>query len=57
MPWHLRPLGRCSEYGCERAATEQLYNDVNAPQGVYCTRHATAALKAAQAKYEKPDRK
>ena len=39
---HLRPLPRCS---CGRPATEQLYNGLNAPAGVYCDRHAKAALK------------
>ena len=52
MGWHLRPLTRCSAYGCGRPATEQLYNAVNAPLNHYCTRHAPAALKEAQRKYE-----
>ena len=39
---HLRPLPRCGV--CGKPATEQLYNGVNAPSGVYCSRHAQAAL-------------
>lgn len=40
---HLRPLPRCRE--CGKPATEQLYSGVNAPLGVYCSRHARAALR------------
>lgn len=52
MGWHLRPLPRCSDSFCNRPATEQLYNAVNAPLSHYCSRHAPAALKDAQREYE-----
>ena len=40
---HLRPLPRCRV--CERPAVEALYNGRNDYMGVYCHRHARAALK------------
>lgn len=49
MGWHLRPLPRC--FKCGRAATQRLYNEVNAPGLEYCDRHAPAALKEAQKRY------
>lgn len=52
MPAHLRDLPPC--YTCGRPASEQLYNGVNAPSGVYCARHAAAALRAFQARHEQP---
>jgi hypothetical protein len=44
MPAHLRELARCRT--CGRPATQELYNAVNAPLGVYCSRHGKAALRA-----------
>ena len=44
MAAHLRPLARCQHYSCDRPATQELYNAVNAPSGVYCDRHAKGAL-------------
>lgn len=39
---HLLPLGRC--HTCFKPATEMLRNGLNAEIGVYCDRHAKAAL-------------
>ena len=43
MPAHLRVLPMCRT--CGAPASQELVNAVNAPSGVYCKRHATAALK------------
>ena len=51
MSAHLRTLRRCSD--CDRAATKELYNRWNAPQGVFCDRHAERALREFQSKHEK----
>lgn len=48
MPAHLRPLARCRT--CQRPATVELYNAVNAPQGVYYAPHGQAALRAFEAR-------
>lgn len=45
MPAHLAPLPRCDRSGCTSPASYVLRNTVNAPIGVYCERHAPAALK------------
>jgi len=42
MGAHLRQLSKCDT--CGKPATEQLYNAVNVPLGVYCTRHSNKAL-------------
>lgn len=52
MPWHLRPLEKCTT--CGRPATERLFNAVNAPGLAYCSRHAARALRIAQEKIEQP---
>ena len=52
MPAHLRPLAHCVSYGCDRPATRELYNGQNAPSGVYCDRHAKAALRKFQRVHE-----
>lgn len=44
---HLRPLPRCT---CGKPATQQMFNGLNAPAGVYCERHAKAALKQFKAR-------
>lgn len=40
---HLLPLGRCRT--CFHPATEMLRSGLNAEIGLYCSRHAQAALK------------
>lgn len=42
MPAHLRPLPKCLR--CGKAATQELYNAVNAPLGRYCDTHGKKAL-------------
>ncbi len=48
MAAHLRTLRRCGHergFGqCGKPATQELYNAVNAPSGVYCDAHADKAL-------------
>jgi hypothetical protein len=39
---HLRPLPRCA---CGKPAVQELRNGLNAVIGVYCSQHASAALK------------
>jgi|GEM_PF-2646389 len=41
----LRALPRCSEYGCERAAAEQLLTFRNDLYGSYCKSHGAARLR------------
>lgn len=50
MAAHLRAIGRprCANLGCDRYATQQLFNTWNAPLSCYCDRHAKAALRAFQ---------
>lgn len=46
MAWHTRaiPDHRCRT--CGKKATVWLYNAVNAPSGVFCTKHGEAEAKA-----------
>lgn len=43
---HLRPVPefKCELYGCEKKATQQLFNRRNAPYGRFCARHAQEML-------------
>ena len=41
MAAHSRPFNTyCTEPGCYRRATEEVFNTFNARQGVYCKTHA-----------------
>lgn len=53
MAAHLRGLPRC--VSCLAPATTQLYTTQNDPRGVYCSRHATAALNKLLAKEDRDD--
>lgn len=44
MAAHLRPLAHCQEFGCERPATVELFNALNARSRVYCSPHGKRAL-------------
>lgn len=49
IPAHLRPLNRpCYQQGCDRPATQVLYNTYNTRLGNYCDEHAKVQLALAQ---------
>lgn len=53
MAAHLRSIVRiCDWPGCAKTATQELRNTWNAVIGVYCSTHASRALKKFQEEHE-----
>ena len=54
MPAHLRPIFqyRCERFGCDRRATQELFNGANALVATYCNEHAGPELRNYQKRHE-----
>lgn len=55
---YLRSYKReCGVGGCSSSATKELVNSRNASMGLYCTRHATSALRSLSEREKQRDQR